>query len=164
MSKIKIKVKAADYTVVDSDYDLLHKGCVRVDPERTVKYLYSHDKKEVLGNVIKWWDEDDGLYCEVELADPAEVPLVKRALYEMENGLVDKNSIGFKYIYYKYNEMGFFDVTDIELFEVSMVSIPSNPKTPYLGKIEDSKEEHNSESDLSEAIEGLMNVITSLTN
>lgn len=159
MSNIKIKIKAADYTVVDSDYDLLHKGCINVDPERTIKYLYSHDKKQVIGNVTKWYEQEDGLYCEVELADPNKVPLVKKALYEMENGLVDRNSIGFSYRELEYNRSeGYFDITSIELFEVSMVSIPSNPRTPFIEIIKEESGEENESP-----VDNFINAIIGLT-
>lgn len=135
MSKY-IKVKGADYTTVDADRDLIHKGAVKVNG-RAIKFLYNHDSSKVLGNVVELSDEADGLYAIIKLADPDKSPLVKQALYEMEEGLIDKMSIGFSYKDYSYNEAeGYFDIKELQLYEISMTAIPSNNETAFLGEVE----------------------------
>ena len=160
MSK-RIRVKAADYTSVDADYDLLHKGCIKTNG-RTIKFLYGHNRNLVLGNVIDLKEEDDGLYATIELADESKIPILPQALYELEAKLVDKMSIGFSYNEYVYNkELGHFDVTDISLYEVSMTPIPCNNETAYLGMVEDN--ESNTDS-LLQALNNLVSGITNISN
>ena len=164
MSNKLIRVKAADYTTVDADYDLLHKGCVRPNG-RTIKFLYGHNRDIVLGNVEKLFETDEGLYADIRLADENKSPMLKQAIYEMENGLIDKMSIGFSYEELKYNDnndKGYFDITGISLYEISMVAIPSNPNTAFLGYVKE--EDSSSIDDLLQALDGLVSSINTINN
>lgn len=164
MSKKYIKIKGADYTTVDADYDLLHKGSAKTHG-RTIKFLYGHDKKEVLGNVVKMWDEDDGLYAIIELADPAKSPKLKQALYELESGLVDKMSIGFRYDDLDYNEEGgYFDVKEFSLYEFSMTPIPSNNETFFLGFVDYKDDDGVEDSSVDNLVQALDSLVTSISN
>ena len=155
----KILVKAADYTSIDADMDLLHKGCVQ-KTNRTVKFLRGHDRNEVLGIVTKLLDLDDGLYAEVELASAEHIPLIKRAEYELTNGLVEKMSIGFWYTDIKYNEaIDAYDVKGIDLYEVSMVAIPANNNTGFIKEIKDTND-----FDDATVIGSMRDLITNLNN
>lgn len=150
MSK-KIYVKAADYVSVDADYDLIEKGAIATNG-RTIKFLRSHDKGVVLGVVTRLDERTDGLYAEIELADEEQVPQVKQAMYEMQNGLLEKMSIGFKYTDLEYDEnQECFVVKGLDLYEVSMVAIPSNNNTGYIKEISEDS------SDIGPAVQTLIN-------
>lgn len=84
--------------------------------------LYAHDRKRVEGRVTEMNVDQKGLFVKAEVLADSEVG--KR----VQAGFIKAFSIGFGLIDYKYNsERGVFLITELELYEISLVSLPANP-------------------------------------
>lgn len=84
--------------------------------------LFQHDHDEPIGKMINYEIRDEGLWVEIEIYN------VDDRVYRLvEEGVLRAFSVGFRIKDYKYDEaMELFVITDLELFEISVVSIPCN--------------------------------------
>jgi hypothetical protein len=126
----------------DSYGDILIKGCFAKSisergPEsstnRKVAFLWMHDMDEPLGRITKLIEDDKGLYFEAELD---KIPEADRALEQLNSGTLNQFSIGFMYVWDKmeYDEaQDAFIIKEVNLFEVSVVTIGANELTCFEG-------------------------------
>lgn len=146
-----IEVKFASFGNVDSDGDLLVKGCFAKSindrgPEsstnRKIAFLWQHDMRDPIGKIMKIEERDDGAYATVQLSDFDAVPNAKRAYYQLQEGTLNQFSFGFNYIWDKMEydeEKDTFIIMEVKLYEISVVTMGANEETEYIGEIDDMK-------------------------
>lgn len=84
--------------------------------------LFQHDHDEPIGKMIDYRVDDKGLYVEIEIYD-----VDKRVFRLVEKGALKAFSVGFRITDYSYDvDDDVFTITELELFEISVVSIPCN--------------------------------------
>lgn len=138
----KVSFYAAGYGNRDLDGDILIQGCCAKSiqehgPEspsaQKIAYLYMHDMSEPIGRITLLREDAKGLYVEAEIDRISEGD---RVLEQYKSGTLNQHSIGFRYIWDKveYDEdTQSFIVKEIQLFEVSVVTIGANENTPFAG-------------------------------
>lgn len=146
-----IEVKFASFGNVDSDGDLLVKGCFAKSindrgPEsstnRKIAFLWQHDMRDPIGKIMKIEEREDGAYATVQLSDFDAVPNAKRAYYQLQEGTLNQFSFGFNYIWDKMEydeENDAFIIMEVKLYEISVVTMGANEETEYIGEIDDMK-------------------------
>lgn len=146
-----IEVKFASFGNVDSDGDLLVKGCFaksindrgpESDTNRKIAFLWQHDMRDPIGKILKLEEREDGAYATVRLSDFDAVPNAKRAYSQLSDGVLNQFSFGFEYIWDKmeYDESkDAFIIQEVKLHEVSVVTLGANEETAYVGEVEDMK-------------------------
>lgn len=146
-----IEVKFASFGNVDSDGDLLVKGCFAKSindrgPEsstnRKIAFLWQHDMRDPIGKIMKIEEREDGAYATVQLSDFDAVPNAKRAYYQLQEGTLNQFSFGFNYIWDKVEydeEKDAFIIMEVKLYEISVVTMGANEETEYIGEIDDMK-------------------------
>jgi HK97 family phage prohead protease len=157
-----LRVKFADYTSVDNSGDLMVKGCFKksIDASeasnRKIAFCWQHDRKDPIGRITKFDEQDDGMYVDVELSDFDAVPNAKRAWYQVQDTVINQASFGYTYVWdaIKYIEPaddtndpngendgdGYFLVGEVVLWEVSLVTLGDNENT----EVADSQETQKS--------------------
>lgn len=146
-----IEVKFASFGNVDSDGDLLVKGCFAKSindrgPEsstnRKIAFLWQHDMRDPIGKIMKIEEREYGAYATVQLSDFDAVPNAKRAYYQLQEGTLNQFSFGFNYIWDKMEydeEKDAFIIMEVKLYEISVVTMGANEETEYIGEIDDMK-------------------------
>lgn len=147
-----IEIKFASYGNIDSDGDVLVRGCFGKSisergPEsvtnRKIAFLWQHDMKDPIGKILCIEEREDGAYATVRLSSFDAVPNAKRAWYQLNDGDINQFSFGFEYVWdkveYDENVDGFI-VREVKLFEVSVVTLGANELTAYVGEGKDEKE------------------------
>lgn len=88
--------------------------------------LWQHDSNEPIGVYTKMVEDENGLYVEGRLLIDAD-PLAKRAHAHLKAGSLSGLSIGFNLKDYEYDrDKEAFMLKEIDLWEVSLVTFPSN--------------------------------------
>lgn len=133
---------AAVFGNKDRDGDIIVKGAFAKSindrgPESAAKgkimFLWQHERTEPLGRITKLYEDDHGLYFEAEMD---EVEISERALKQLQSGTLNQFSIGFSYVSdgIKYSEeQQAYIISNVKLYEISVVSIASNTETEFLG-------------------------------
>lgn len=147
-----IEIKFASYGNIDSDGDMLIRGCFAKSisergPEsatnRKIAFLWQHDMKDPIGKILSIEEREDGAYATVRLSNFEAVPNAKRAWYQLLEGDINQFSFGFGYVWDKieYDEnIDAFIVREVKLFEISVVTLGANEMTACIGEIADEKE------------------------
>lgn len=151
LSATEVKVSADSRTIsgyaaiwgnIDNAGDMLIKGCCSKSisergPEsktnRKIIFLWMHDIDEPLGRITKLIEDDKGLYFEA-VVDA--IPEGDRALEQLKSGTLNQFSIGYQYVWQncEYDSAKeAFIVKEINLFEISVVSLGCNEETGFEG-------------------------------
>ena len=143
-----IEVKFASFGNIDSDGDMLLRGCFaksiqergpHSQTNRKIAFVWQHDIKEPIGKILELEEREDGAYAQVQLSDFDSVPLAKRAFSQMQDGTINQFSFGFSYIWDKmeYDEnIDAFVVKELKLYEVSPVTLGANEMTENIGEMQ----------------------------
>lgn len=94
-----------------------------------IKFLWSHNWNEVIGRVTEAHEDEKGLYIKVKISDTQRG---RETMTLIKDGTIDRMSIGYRTIDYKYDDNGFRRLKQVSLFEVSAVPIPSNDNAEIL--------------------------------
>lgn len=133
---------AAVFGNVDMARDLIVRGAfaksisergVNSTTNRKIAFLWQHDMSEPLGKLTKLEEDEKGLYFEAVLD---KIPEGDRALEQMKSGTLNQFSIGYQYVWDKteYDEnLEAFILKEINLFEISVVTIGCNELTGFTG-------------------------------
>lgn len=98
----------------------------------TPKLLWQHDSRQPIG-VWKEMEEDDkGLFVKGQLIK--EVRQGAEAYALLKAGAIDAMSIGYVPVKWKFdNESGIRTLTDVDLWEISLVTFPANKESRVTG-------------------------------
>jgi HK97 family phage prohead protease len=129
-----IKGYASTYNNVDYGLDVVMPGafskCIgRMKEEnKPIKMLWMHDGKEIIGGfpVKEIQDDPNGLYVTGEIN--LETQRGKEAYALAKQGVLSDMSIGYFTVDSDFTEAGVRRLKEIDLFEVSLVGMPMNPK------------------------------------
>lgn len=151
----------------DKDGDVLVKGCFaksisdrgpQSQAHDKIIFLWQHDMHEPIGKITELKEDDHGLYFEAEIDD---VERGNQALKQLQSGTLDQFSIGFNYVWDKCewdDARESFIVKEVNLHEISVVSIGANGETEFLGmkSAEDCENAYKQlAGDIDAAIQGL---------
>lgn len=145
-SSRKVSFYLSHFGNVDSDNDLLVKGCFKkslqergVDSSsnRKIAYLRYHNWEMPIGKFVELQEDDFGLYAVGELGNST---LGNDALLDYQDGIIREHSIGFRYIQDKIKwiedlsveSKGYYMVSEVALWEGSAVTFGANEMTPVL--------------------------------
>ena len=138
----KVSFYAAAFGNIDSDGDVLVRGAFaksiqehgpQSNSQQKIAYLFQHDMKNPIGRIIRMEEDEKGLYVEAEIDNISEGD---RVLTQYQSGTLNQHSIGFRYIWDKveYDETTeAFIVKEVQLWEVSVVTLGANENTPFMG-------------------------------
>lgn len=162
----KVSMYLACYGNIDSDQDMLVKGCAaksitergpQSNTARKIAFLWQHDMSEPIGKFTKLSEDEYGLYAEAEID---KIPQGDRALEQLKSGTLNQFSIGFQYVWDKieYDEENeCFIVKEINLFEGSVVTLGANENTYFVGMKSDQIESESNKlkRDTEKVLKGL---------
>ena len=95
--------------------------------------LFQHNWDKVIGKCIKAEVQEDGLYVECEISTASDVEDVRTKIAE---GSLKTFSIGYNELLSDYDEASACNVVkELELLEISVVTIPCNPKAKFTTEI-----------------------------
>lgn len=132
-SEYQFEGYASTFGNADREGDVMMKGCFErsIEAKATYPLCYNHDTSKVIGKVDVREDEV-GLIAKGQLNLESALGLEVYQLLKM--GALDSFSIGFIMKDYEQNEnsqddwLPSFDIKSAELLEVSIVTVPCNPK------------------------------------
>lgn len=115
---------------VDSYKDVVAAGAFKKtlsERNSPVKLLWQHDTSQPIGVFLEIKEDEHGLYVKGQLA--LEVQKAKEAYELMKVGAVDGLSIGYSTVKEKKDvKTGIRYLTELKLYEVSVVTFPANEK------------------------------------
>jgi HK97 family phage prohead protease len=134
---------ASAFDIKDSDNDIIRKGSFaksisEIGPSSTgnrkIAHLRNHEWDEQIGLPSKMEEDDFGLLVVSKLGRSDNG---KNALLDYEDGILREHSIGFNYVDGKIQwvpeaDGGYFNITELKLFEVSGVTFGANEFTPVI--------------------------------
>lgn len=104
--------------------------------------LFQHNWDKIIGKCIKAEVTDEGLYVEIEISGAKDVDDVRTKIAE---GSLKTFSIGYNELDADFDEAsGCNIVKELELLEISVVTIPCNPKAKFTTETTEKKEEASS--------------------
>lgn len=112
---------------VDSDGDIMAPGCYTKTLQENasrVKYCWQHDIWSPIGSFTLLEEDTIGLKFEASVPPTR---LGKDALILMKNGVITENSVGFSIMKADYNSDGIRIIREVKLYEISCVTLASNP-------------------------------------
>lgn len=124
---------AAGYGNIDAHGDIFAPGAFAASLKamkaggRQPAMLLHHDINRPAGRWDTFAENDDGLHVKGALA--LEAADGREAYALLKGGALSGLSVGFKALRTRKGANGAMIITEAELFEVSLVSVPSNPKT-----------------------------------
>ncbi|MBS0124241.1 HK97 family phage prohead protease [Thetidibacter halocola] len=153
----KIEGYASLFGAVDQGGDIVAKGAYArslkrlIEEDRAVKMLWQHDPAQPIGVWETVREDARGLYVKGRLLDSVEKGREAAAL--IAAGAIDGLSIGYRTLKATKNDKGQRLLTELELWEVSLVTFPMLPSARVA-----SKGEYPADAelrDLAETLEGL---------
>lgn len=143
LDKRQVAVYLNTFDVLDSDMDIIRKGAFKksllergpqTDSNRKIAFLRYHDWEQQIGKFDTLEEDDKGLFAVGTLGRSTKG---EDALRDYEDGIIKEHSIGFQYIADKIKWVedttldggGFYDITEVKLFEGSAVTFGSNEYT-----------------------------------
>lgn len=126
---VEIEGLASTFGNLDRDGDIIVKGAFTKtlqNPDIKVKFLHQHRVELVLGVLDHMIETDEGLFVKGRM--PKENSIVKDLFPLLQMGAIGDFSIGFRIKEADTTPDGNRTITEIELFEVSIVTMPANPK------------------------------------
>jgi HK97 family phage prohead protease len=169
----KVALYLSVFDVIDSDFDIIRKGAFKKSLQergvgstsnRKIQYLRFHDWTKQIGKFVELAEDEKGLYAVGELGRST---LGEDALKDYEDGIIREHSIGFKYVKDKVKFIedestpigGFYDVSEVMLFEGSAVTFGANEYTNVVGM-----KSENKKAEIDVISLELENVIKALAN
>lgn len=110
--------------------------------------LFQHNWDKVIGKVLKAEITDEGLYIEAEISGAKDVDDVRTKIAE---GSLKTFSIGYNELVADYDEDSACNIVkELELLEISVVTIPCNPKAKFTTEITEKDEGKKEDKSLDE--------------
>ena len=125
-----VKGYASVFNNKDSDKDIIQKGAFKrsikalgPDGADRIKLLAQHKLDRPIGKMIILKEDSNGLYMEAKFGTHRDGD----DYYKMaKEGIINEFSVGFQAIQKEKNDDGGYDISEIKLWEVSMVTIAAN--------------------------------------
>ncbi|WP_248499791.1 HK97 family phage prohead protease [Staphylococcus aureus] len=118
----------------DSYNDIVVKGAfAKTLQERgdQIKFLWQHDWNTPIGKVVSAVEDEKGLFIKVKIS---ETDKGKETMMLVKDGALNQMSIGYRTIKGHYdNETGIRYITEVKLYEVSIVTFPANENAVVTG-------------------------------
>lgn len=138
---------ASTFNNVDRVDDVMVKGAFKNSLNKKniredIKFLLQHDRERPIGYFTKAVEDDKGLYCEGKFL--LDIAYAKEAYILAKNNVLNTFSVGFQVINSHEdveNEKYIRYLDEVDLFEISLVSIPANPQAKLLA-IKSAEEEN----------------------
>jgi HK97 family phage prohead protease len=112
---------------VDSHKDIVLKGAFQNNPTGGIKLLWQHQPDEPIGVITAMREDNFGLYMEGQLL--LDVQKGREAYSLLKSGAINGLSIGYTPVDFETDyETGVRFLKQVELWEVSLVTFPANPK------------------------------------
>lgn len=137
----KVKAYASAFDVKDSDSDIIRKGAFSKSiaergpnsgSNRNIAHLRQHDWNQQIGKILEISEDEKGLMFVSQIGTSTKG---EDALRDYQDGILNEHSIGFRYvddgIEHK-EEEGYWEITEVNLFEVSGVTFGANEFTPVI--------------------------------
>ena len=122
---------ASVFDVIDSHYDVITRGAFTAtissytEKGRMPSFLWQHNSDEPIGIITLLREDERGLYMEGKLA--LDTQRGKEAYSLLKMGALNGLSIGYSPVRYIIEEKtGVRKLTEVELWEVSLVTFPAN--------------------------------------
>lgn len=146
LEKREVAMYLSHFGNIDSDSDLLVKGCFKksiqergVDSpsNRKIAFLRYHDWQKPIGKFTRLEEDEVGLFAIAQLGNST---LGNDALLDYQDGIIREHSIGFKYIQDKIKWIedsslengGYYLISEVALWEGSAVTFGANELTPVI--------------------------------
>ncbi|MGF1503114.1 MAG: HK97 family phage prohead protease [Paracoccaceae bacterium] len=136
----RLKGYASLFGVPDQSGDVVAPGAFRASlarlsaEGRRVKFLWQHDPAQPIGIWDKVREDERGLYVKGRLV--TEVSRAREAACLIEAGALDGLSIGYRTVMAQRDEQGRRLLTELDLWEVSVVTFPMLPQARIGAKAE----------------------------
>lgn len=120
----------ASTPVVDRDQEIIPVSAIdTANWEKNPILLYMHDRSKPIGKVVSYEKRTDGLWVKAFISNAAEK--LHGVLTLIKDGVLKAFSVGFRIHDYFVDKAGVLVYKDIELLEVSVVSIPANQEAIF---------------------------------
>lgn len=146
LEKREVAMYLSHFDNIDSDGDLLVKGCFKKSLQergvgspsnRKIAFLRYHNWEMPIGAFTKLEEDDKGLFAVAKLGNST---LGNDALLDYQDEIIREHSIGFKYIQDKIKWIedasmdrgGYFLISEVALWEGSAVTFGANELTPVV--------------------------------
>jgi uncharacterized protein len=120
---------ASVFNVVDLQRDMVLPGAFKTSvgaKAAQVKLLWQHQWDEPIGKVLRLFEDARGLYVEAQLL--LQVARAREAYSLLQEGVLNGLSIGYTPKKYRVDpDSGVRKLSAIDLFEISLVTLPANP-------------------------------------
>lgn len=123
---------ASIFNIVDHQHDVMLPGAfsrtLREHGKRhNIKLLWQHHMDEPIGTLLHVREDTNGLYVEGQIS--LDVQRGKEAYTLLKSRALEGLSIGYTPTKYYYGESdGYRYLTDVDLWEISIVTFPANPE------------------------------------
>ena len=116
---------ASVFGVVDSHSDIVLRGAFSsCNSLHNIKFLWQHDATKPIGVITSMVEDEYGLYIEANIN--SFIQQGQEAIALLKQGAVSSFSIGFTVSKSRNNADGYREITDANLWEVSIVTFPAN--------------------------------------
>lgn len=139
-----VKFYLSSFDTLDSDSDIIRKGAftkslqergVNSKGNRKIQFLRHHDWTWQIGKFLELEQDSKGLFAVAKLGTSTKG---EDALRDYDEGIIKEHSIGFQYVKGKIEELEddtygkFYNITEVNLFEGSAVTLGANENTPVI--------------------------------
>ncbi len=118
---------ASVFGVLDQHQDIVQKGAFSSTIQKRkgeIKLLWQHRQDEPIGVIDEIFEDKHGLYVRGRLL--LDLQRAREAYTLMKEGAIGGLSIGYSPLKYAYNDAGTRIISEVELWEVSLVTFPAN--------------------------------------
>jgi HK97 family phage major capsid protein len=119
-----IKGYASVFGIADNYNDIISKGAFAEAKADRIKLLWQHDHKQPIGVIENLYEDEKGLFIEASIN--CKVAQGNETAALIRQGAVDGLSIGFSVNKSIFGKKGERIITDIKLWEISIVTFPAN--------------------------------------
>ena len=141
LDALKIEGYASFFGQVDQGNDIVTKGAYQSslralkDSGRSIKMLWQHDPGQPIGVWDEVREDDRGLYVKGRLLPG--VAKAQEVAELLQAGAIDGLSIGYRTVKSTRNKQGHRLLTELDLWEVSLVTFPMLPEARVGAKSDD---------------------------
>jgi HK97 family phage prohead protease len=118
----------AYFNNIDHGEDMIVKGAFMksLQTNRKIKMFWQHNAWDIIGSFVETREDENGLYCKGRINLGTEKG--KEAYALLKAGDLDGLSIGYRVLDSETNEKNVRVLKELDLYEVSLVTFPMNPK------------------------------------